>query len=103
MHRLKTMAGTLALAFLVAGAAFGQVSTGTANFQTYVAMGDSLTAGFSSGSLVKTYQVNSYPALIFRQANGGSTTGFEQPLVSAPGIPGILRLTGLFPTVISAT
>lgn len=103
MHRLKTFACALALALLVAGAAFGQVSTGAANFQTYVAMGDSLTAGFSSGSLVKTYQVNSYPALIFRQANGGSATGFEQPLVSAPGIPGILRLTGLFPTVITAT
>jgi lysophospholipase L1-like esterase len=103
MHRLKTLAGILALALvLVSGAAFGAVSTGTANFQTYVAMGDSLTAGFSSGSLVRTYQVNSYPALIFREANGTST-GFEQPLVSAPGIPGILRLTGLFPTVISPT
>ncbi|HET9212737.1 MAG TPA: SGNH/GDSL hydrolase family protein [Thermoanaerobaculia bacterium] len=102
MHRLKTLAGALALALLVAGAAFGQVNTGGANFSTYVAMGDSLTAGFSSGSLVKTYQVNSYPALLYRQATG-KTTGFEQPLVSPPGIPGILRLTGLFPTVITAT
>lgn len=102
MHRLKTLACALALALLVAGAAFGAVNTGNASFQTYVAMGDSLTAGFSSGSLVRTYQVNSYPALIYRQATG-MTTGFEQPLVSAPGIPGILRLTGLFPTVISAT
>ena len=45
---------------------------------------------------------NSYPALIYRQATG-KTTGFEQPLVSAPGLPGALRLTGLFPTVISPT
>jgi lysophospholipase L1-like esterase len=103
MHRLKTLASILTLAFvLMAGAAFGAVATGTANFQTYVALGDSLTAGFSSGSLVRTYQVNSYPALIFRQVNGTST-GFEQPLVSTPGIPGILRLTGLLPTVISPT
>ena len=102
MHRLKTFACALALALLVAGAAFGQPNTGGANFSTYVAMGDSLTAGFSSGSLVRTYQVNSYPALIYREATG-KTTGFEQPLVSPPGIPGILRLTGLFPTVITAT
>jgi lysophospholipase L1-like esterase len=102
MHRLKILAGALALALLMAGAAFGQVNTGTANFTTYVAMGDSLTAGFSSGSLVRTYQVNSYPALIYREATG-KTTGFEQPLVGPPGIPGILRLTGLLPTVITAT
>jgi lysophospholipase L1-like esterase len=103
MHRLKTLAGALAFALLMAGAAFGQtVNTGTANFTTYVAMGDSLTAGFSSGSLEQKYQVNSYPALIYREATG-KTTGFEQPLVSAPGIPGILMLTGLFPTVITAT
>jgi lysophospholipase L1-like esterase len=103
MHRLKILAGALAFALLMAGAAFGQtVNTGTANFSTYVAMGDSLTAGFSSGSLEQKYQVNSYPALIYREATG-KTTGFEQPLVSAPGIPGILMLTGLFPTVITAT
>ena len=102
MHRLKTLVGALALAFLVAGAAFGAVNTGVANFTTYVAMGDSLTAGFSSGSLIQKYQVNSYPALIYRQVFG-SDSGFEQPLISAPGIPGILRLQGLFPTVITAT
>ncbi len=105
MHRLKTFAGALALAFLVAGAAFGQVSTGTANFTTYVAMGDSLTAGFSSGALLQKYQVNSYPALIYRQVFG-SDSGFEQPLVSNPGIGstgGVLVLRGLFPTIITPT
>src|SRR5436305_6290957 len=103
MHRLKTLAGALVLALLVAGAAFGQtVNTGTANFATYVAFGDSLTAGFSSGSINRTYQVNSYPALIYRQATG-KTTGFEQPLVSEPGLPGILRLVSLRPLVIAPT
>jgi lysophospholipase L1-like esterase len=106
MHRLKTSVGALALALLVAGAAFGQVNTGTANFATYVALGDSLTAGFSSGALLEKYQINSYPALIYRQANGGSITGFEQPLVSNPGLGsggGVLVLRGLFPTVIAPT
>ena len=37
-------------------------------------------------------QRNSYPALIYRQATG-PTTGFEQPLVSDPGIPAQLELT----------
>ena len=104
MHRLKITAGVLSLALLsVAGAGFAQVATGSANFQTYVALGDSLTAGFSNGSIEAKFQVNSYPALIYRQVNGGKSAGFEQPLVSAPGLPGALRLTGLLPTMISAT
>ena len=67
-------------------AAAAQVDTGTANFTRYVALGDSLTAGFMSGGLVRDVQLNSYPALIFRQATG-TATGFEQPLVSAAGHP----------------
>src|SRR3954451_12927204 len=89
MHRLKILAGNLTLALLLAaGAASAAVNTGTADFKTYVALGDSLTAGYSSSALVRTYQVNSYPALIYRQATG-KTTGFEQPLISAPGISGL--------------
>ena len=103
MHRLKTLAGILTLAsLLVAGAASAAVNTGSANFSKYVALGDSLTAGFSSGSINRTYQVNSYPALIYRQATG-MTTGFEQPLVSEPGLPGILRLVSLRPLSIAPT
>src|SRR5689334_4317700 len=93
MHRNKILASLLALALLTAGAAFGQA----ADFTKYVAFGDSLTAGFSSGSINRNFQVNSYPALIYRQATG-KTTGFEQPLVSAPGLPGILTLQRLVPT-----
>jgi hypothetical protein len=99
MHRLKILTGALALALLLAGSAFA-VDTGAASFTTYVALGDSLTAGFSSGSLNRTYQVNSYPALIYRQATG-KTTGFEQPLVSEPGLPGILTLRSLRPLSIA--
>ena len=103
MHRFKILAGALTLALLlVAGAAFA-VNTGSADFTTYVALGDSLTAGFSSGALLQTYQVNSYPALIYRQATG-KTTGFAQPLVSDPGIGsrgGVLVLRSLRPVVIT--
>jgi lysophospholipase L1-like esterase len=101
MQRLKVLASLLTLALLfTAGAALAQVDTGTANFTRYVALGDSLTAGFESGSINRTYQVNSYPALIFRQATG--RTGFEQPLVSEPGLPGILFLQSLVPRPVIA-
>ncbi|HEX5760169.1 MAG TPA: SGNH/GDSL hydrolase family protein [Thermoanaerobaculia bacterium] len=91
-----------ALLLLLSGAASAgaQVDTGTANFSRYVAIGDSLTAGFMSGGLVREVQANSYPALIWRQVHG-TATGFEQPLVSAPGIPPLLALRGLFPTVLT--
>jgi lysophospholipase L1-like esterase len=104
MHRLKVLASVLLAILVPAGAAFAQnVDTGNADFTRYVAFGDSLTAGVSSGALVRTYQVNSYPALIWRQATNGAA-GFEQPLVSEPGISplanfGILRLQSLVPAV----
>ncbi len=102
MLRPKILAGALMLALLfTAGAVFAQVDTGTANFTRYVALGDSLTAGFASAALVRTHQANSYPALIFKQATG-RTSGFEQPLVSEPGLSsvphfGVLRLAAIAP------
>jgi lysophospholipase L1-like esterase len=98
MSRLRILAGALALALLLPLAAFA-VDTGTADFTRYVAIGDSLTAGFMSGGLSQTAQSRSYPFLIYRQATG-KTTGFEQPLVSAPGIPAVLELKSLSPLVI---
>ncbi|HKI85975.1 MAG TPA: SGNH/GDSL hydrolase family protein [Thermoanaerobaculia bacterium] len=81
---------------LLPGALLAQVNTGDANFSMYVSMGDSLTAGFYSGGLTQTFQKQSYPALLARQATGG-TADFEQPLVSAPGIPPLLALKSLSP------
>lgn len=92
MFRLKTLAGALALALLVPAAVLAQ-----SDFTRYVAVGDSLTAGFMSGSLFVGAQQNSYPALIYRQATGQSA-GFEQPLVDEPGLPnGSFVLTSLVP------
>lgn len=100
MFRLKTLAGALALALLVPAAVLAQ-STGSADFTRYVAIGDSLTAGFMSGSLYVGAQQNSYPFLIYRQATG-RTTGFEQPTVSEPGLPnGSLELRSLSPLLIA--
>jgi lysophospholipase L1-like esterase len=90
MHRVKISASLLALALLMAGAAFGQ-----ATFTKYVALGDSLTAGFEAGSINQIYQANSYPALLARQFG---ISDFQQPLVSPPGLPPINVLLRLVPT-----
>lgn len=57
-------------------------SSGSANLSSYVAVGNSLTAGFADGALYITGQQNSYPNIMAQQfalAGGGE---FTQPIVS---------------------
>jgi len=57
-------------------------SSGSADFSKFVAIGDSLTAGYADGALYLSGQENSFPAVLatqFAKAGGG---GFTQPLVS---------------------
>lgn len=105
MSRCKSLpilacAMALALVLPLAGFAQGTGSTGSADFTRYVAVGDSLTAGFMSSGLFQTAQQGSYPFLIWRQATG-QTSGFEQPLVSDPGIPAALELRSLAPVTVA--
>ena len=86
----------LAAAFLGTAAVRADAQT---NFTTYVSVGDSLAAGFESGSLVETHQNRSVPALIARQAG---VQAFQQPLVSEPGIPPELTLVSLVPVPVIA-
>jgi lysophospholipase L1-like esterase len=72
--------------------------TGSADFTRFVAIGDSLGAGFLSGGLVRGAQDDSVPALVALQATGAQ---IQQPLVSEPGIPAILRLQSLSPLVVT--
>ncbi len=72
--------------------------TAQVDMTRYVAIGDSLTAGFSSSGWVNTVQANSYPALLSQQATNG-VIPFEQPLISPPGIPAPLQLATLVPGV----
>ena len=68
----------------------------------YVALGDSLTAGFVSNGLVDCYQLHSFPAWLTAQAGAPA---LEMPLVSPPGIPPTLILTSLaggVPTLVPA-
>jgi lysophospholipase L1-like esterase len=94
--RLARRTWPLAALVLVLG---GSAASAQTDFRTYVALGDSLTAGFSSGSLVVTHQANSYPALLARQ---GAASVFQQPTVSEPGIPPQLVLVRLVPAPVIA-
>jgi lysophospholipase L1-like esterase len=73
---------------------------GTLASNGYVAIGNSLTAGYQSGSLLESRQQFSYPNLIAQQL--GVET-FAQPTVSYPGIPNILELQSFDGTIAEAS
>jgi lysophospholipase L1-like esterase len=87
---MKTTIFALCLVALLAAAP----AMAQADFSMYVALGDSWTAGFASGSLMDWYQDRSYPAVISALEAG---TTFEQPLVSEPGFGPIYELVSLAP------
>jgi hypothetical protein len=49
-----------------------------------VALGDSITMGIQDAGLVESYQLHCYPYFVAKQM--GQAAGFQQPLVSSPGI-----------------
>ncbi|TAE50710.1 MAG: SGNH/GDSL hydrolase family protein [Cytophagales bacterium] len=64
------------------------IARGTADFTKYIAVGNSLTAGFADGGLYNAGIMGSYPNLLatqFRLAGGGA---FVQPLFSASASDG---------------
>ncbi|RTQ53664.1 G-D-S-L family lipolytic protein [Hymenobacter gummosus] len=73
---------------------------GSADFTRYIAVGNSLTAGFSDGGLYREGQVNSYPNILARQFRLVGGGAFEQPLFSETQFngSGYLRLTGFSAT-----
>lgn len=91
MNRIINRA-TPALALLGLGLAGCQpdieapdASVGSANFSSYVAVGNSLTAGYSDGGLYNEVQAASYPALLAQQfaKTGKGPAAFVQPSFSA--------------------
>ncbi len=86
---------TLCVVALLAAPVAAQVDV-----SRYVALGDSLTAGFASGGLMDYYQLRSFPAII---AEKGGANGFEMPLVAPPGLAPALELKSLAPLVIGTT
>jgi len=76
------------------------INSGNLDFSKYIAVGNSLTAGYMDGGVYREGQLNSYPNILagqFRQVGGGD---FVQPLFSeeqANG-SGYLRLSGFTAT-----
>lgn len=66
---------------------------GDADFTRYVAIGNSITAGYQSGTLFESAQMYSYGNLISKQVN----TSFAMPLVSDPGLGGRLEVGSYSP------
>jgi lysophospholipase L1-like esterase len=69
------------------------------NFSTTVFLGDSLTAGYQSGSLLDTQQVHGWAPLVAKQA------GFNivLPLIAYPGAPNVLQLVSVGPPPVITT
>ncbi len=87
---MKTTISAISLVALLAVApAMAQV-----DLSNYVALGDSMTAGFASASMMDWYQDRSYPAVLALQAG---VSDFEQPYISEPGIGPIFELVSLAP------
>jgi lysophospholipase L1-like esterase len=80
----------LVLSLAVTGGASAQV-----DFTKYVAVGDSLTAGYASSGLAVYYQDYSYPLQIARRTQ---PSPFQQPMVAYPGINPVLILQRLAPS-----
>lgn len=92
------------------------ITAGSANFSTYVALGNSITAGFSDGALFKAGQENAFPNLLSQQfalAGGGTFTtpftndnvgGFSNthPITGALVFEQRLFFDGCAPTRLSA-
>lgn len=86
MKHLKILFGLLiGLSFTLTGCIddveVDDFNQGTADFSNYVALGNSLTAGFIDGTLVRTAQENSYPSLLSQSMNfAGANNSFNIPL-----------------------
>lgn len=56
-------------------------SSGQADFTTYVAVGNSLTAGYADGELYRSGQENSFPSILATQMKAAGCSEFRQPLM----------------------
>lgn len=72
-----------------------QPVSGEADFSRFVAIGNSLTAGYQSSALFESAQIYSFGNLIAQQVN----TKFVQPLISDPGIGGQIKVVSIDPFV----
>ncbi len=69
------------------------INTGSLDFSKYMAIGNSITAGYQSGALFKEGQVASYPAFLAKQAG---VSDFQQPIFGGEGSGGRITWDGTF-------
>lgn len=92
---MKTIKTTLLLSLALVLAVSASPAAAQADFTRFVAIGASVDAGFLDNCWVKYGQVDSWNAILARQAKAPA---FEQPLLDTPGAGGCLVLTSLAPT-----
>lgn len=95
-HYIYIVAGLLLLGACKPEIHTPKPSSGSADFSRYIAVGNSLTAGYADGGLYLAGQQVSYPSIIGKQMQlvGGGT--FSQPLFSTAQAngSGYIQLTG---------
>jgi len=112
MTRNRNFARIAAVALALAVVAVPTfAATGSANFKTIVAIGDSGVAGYESSSLNVQHSVYSWPAIVARQlgvplctvSSSATDNCFAQPIVSFPGVGPELQLLDIstYPPVIT--
>jgi lysophospholipase L1-like esterase len=69
------------------------------DFSRLVVVGDSLSAGFQSGSLIDTAQPHGYANVVAQQAHAPLVL----PLIAPPGIPNVLQLVSFGPPPVIVT
>ena len=74
----------------------GGTTSSTPGFATTVVIGDSLSAGFQTGSLLNSQQPNGWASLVAKQAN----FSLALPLIASPGAPAVLELVSLGPPLV---
>ena len=80
----------------------GPNSNGSIDASVYVAIGNSITAGYQSGGLVETGQIYSYPKLLAAQL-GVSGEKFTQPIIPSPGTGSFISLASMNPVTLLTT
>ncbi|MGI9526942.1 MAG: G-D-S-L family lipolytic protein [Weeksellaceae bacterium] len=58
------------------------ITSGDADFSQYIALGNSLTSGYSNGALYRSAQENSFPAIVASQMQRAGGGTFTQPLMT---------------------
>ncbi len=109
--RFRRLITTLLLfAFVTLGTVSGQTRSNGRDFVSrargraradlsrLVVVGDSLSAGFQSGSLLSRQQQNGYASRVVRQAGVSLTL----PLIAEPGVPNVLQLVAAGPPPVVA-